>query len=470
MPRFIPRASAQIPHQVPTCLNYLPSAPDHFVVGTRTSTAQTDLALPYPQDDSSPGSLHLLKISTDNTIATAQTIDIPVAVTALHISPSKPTALAIGSSDGSIRTFTASGSPPHLTPSKTFTPFSERAAITSIRFHPLHPGVLACTLYSGSVYVIRIPGHGLQGDEAKILWTLVSHAPAPAWNLSWTPEPRSAHSDPAEVSSGLYSVGGDWNLISSYWTLLEDVTDPNEMSTEDPVCLHGEVGVTGVVVIPSNAMPSRDVVMTAGMDGKFKISNLLSFDLDDDEDCQPCVETSIGTGGASRLLGPDLVREHYIPSAKDSLDSFDPASLIPEDYESDDEDYVSGAEEDDQQEYNPDADPNYVDPDAGAGVPMDEPEADSGMAPLQNSYFVLAGETSSGFLSMLKVERATAEEGGGSETWTIDKVASSDGHQGGKLGAMDVHKVDGRISGASASVAMVDGELSMLVCAWLFEP
>jgi hypothetical protein len=266
-------------------------------------------------------------------------------------------------------------------------------------------------------------------------------------------------------------VGGDWNLFSSYWTLLEDVTDPNEMSTEDPVCLHGEVGVTGVVVIPSNAMPSRDVVMTAGMDGKLKISNLLSFGLDGDEACQPCVETSIGTEGAvSRLLGPILVREHYIPSAKDALDSFDPASLIPEDYESDDEDYVSGAEEDDQQEYNPDADPNYVDPDAGAGVPMDEPETDSGMGPLQNSYFVLAGETSSGLLSMLKVGRPSTKGDGDSETWTLNGVAGFDGHQGGKLGAMDVYKVDESIRGASASAVMVDGEPSMTVCAWLFEP
>ena len=64
MSRFILRASAQIPHQVPTCLGHLPSALDHFIVGTRTSTANIDL--PYSQDDSSPGSLHLFKISTDN--------------------------------------------------------------------------------------------------------------------------------------------------------------------------------------------------------------------------------------------------------------------------------------------------------------------------------------------------------------------------------------------------------------------
>ncbi|OBT54961.1 hypothetical protein VE04_03475 [Pseudogymnoascus sp. 24MN13] len=461
MSRFILRASAQIPHQVPTCLGYLPSALDHFIVGTRTSTTNTDL--PYSQGDSSPGSLRLFQISTDN-IDIAQTIDIPVAVTALHVSPSKPTAVAVGSSDGSIRTFTAGGSPPRLTLSKTFTPFSEKAAITSIRFHPLHPGVLACTLYSGSVYVIRIPGHGLQGDEPKILWTLASHSPSPAWNLSWTPEPSSAPSEPAEVSSGIYSVGDDGNLLTSYWTLLEDVTDPNEMTTEDPIRFHSEEGVTGVAVIPSNSTPSCDVVITAGRDGKLKISNLLSFDLD--EDRKTCAETSIGTGASYRLLGPKLVREHYIPSERDSLETFDPASLIPEGYESDDEDYVSGAE--DEQDYDPSTDPNYVDPDVGPGVPMDIPETDSGMGPLQNEYFVLAGEASSG-LSMLKVERAHTEEEG-SETWTLGGVATFNGHQGGKLSAMDVYKVNGKINGASSSAAMLDGEPSMTVCAWLFEP
>ncbi|OBT76793.1 hypothetical protein VF21_04503 [Pseudogymnoascus sp. 05NY08] len=461
MSRFILRASAQIPHQVPTCLGYLPSALDHFIVGTRIST--TNIDLPYLQDDSSPGSLHLFKISTDNISAIAQSIHVPVAVTALHVSPSKPTALVVGSSDGSIRTFTAGGSPPRLTRSKTFTPFSEKAAITSIRFHPLHPGVLACTLYSGSVYVIRIPGHGLEGDEPKILWTLASHSPSPAWNLSWTPEPSSAPSEPAEVSSGIYSVGDDGNLLTSYWTLLEDVTDPNEMTTEDPIRFHSE-GVTGVVVIPSNSTPSRDVVITAGKDGKLKISNLLSFDLD--EDRKTCIETSIGTGALSQLIGPNLVRDHYIPSEKDSLEAFDPASLIPEGYESDDEDYVSGAE--DEQDYDPSTDPNYVDPDAGAGVPMDIPETDSGMGPLQNEYFVLAGETSSG-LNMLKVERASTEDGG-SESWTLDSVATFDGHRGEKLCAMDVHKVDGKINGASSSAAMSDGEPSMTICAWLFEP
>ncbi|OBT99806.1 hypothetical protein VE01_02153 [Pseudogymnoascus verrucosus] len=457
MSRFILRASAQIPHQVPTCLGYLPSALDHFIVGTRTSTANTDL--PYSQGDSSPGSLRLFQISTDN-IDIAQTIDIPVAVTALHVSPSKPTAVAVGSSDGSIRTFTAGGSPPRLTPSKTFTPFSEKAAITSIRFHPLHPGVLACTLYSGSVYVVRIPGHGLQGDEPKILWTLASHSPSPAWNLSWTPEPGSAPSEPAEVSSGIYSVGDDGNLLTSYWTLLEDVTDPNEMTTEDPIRFHSEGGVTGVAVIPSNSTPSRDVVITAGRDGKLKISNLLSFDLD--EDRKTCVETSIGTGASYQLIGPKLVREHYIPSERDSLETFDPASLIPEGHESDDEDYISGTE--DEQDYDPSTDPNYVDPDGGPGVPMDIPETE----PLQNEYFVLAGEASSG-LSMLKLERAFADDRG-SETWTLDGVATFNGHQGGKLSAMDVYTVNGKINGASASAAMLDDEPSMAVCAWQFEP
>ncbi|OBT67400.1 hypothetical protein VE03_03078 [Pseudogymnoascus sp. 23342-1-I1] len=462
MSQFILHASAQIPHQVPTCLSYLPSAPDHFIVGTRTSNANTDP--PYSQDDSSPGSLHLFKTSTDNISTIAQAIDVPVAVTALHVSPSKPTALAVGSLDGSIRTFTAGGSPPRLTLSKPFTPFSEKAAITSIRFHPLHPGVLACTLYSGSVYVIRIPGHGLQGDESKILWTLASHSPSPAWNLSWTPEPSSAPSEPAEVSSGIYNVGDDGNLLTSYWMLLEDVTDPNEMTTEDPVCFHAEEGVTGVAVIPSNSTPSRDVVITAGRDGTLKISNLLSYDLDADR--KTCVETSIGTGTSSRLIGPKLVREYYIPSENDSLEAFDPVSLLPEGYESDDEDYVSGAE--DEENYDPSTNLNYVDPDAGAGVPMETPETDSGMGPLQNEYFVLAGESSSG-LSMLKVKRASMEDGG-SETWTLDSVATFDRHQGEKLGAMDVHKVDGKINGASASAVMMNGESSMTVCAWLFEP
>lgn len=395
--------------------------------------------------------------------AITQTVDVPVAVTALHVSPSKPSALAVGSSDGSIRTFTAGGSPPRLTLSKTFTLFSEKAAITSIRFHPLHPGVLACTLFSGSVYVIRIPGHGLQGDEPKILWTLASHSPSPAWDLSWTPEPTSALSEPAEVSSGIYSVGDDGNLFTSYWTLLEDLTDPNEMTTEDPIRFHSEEGVTSVAVIPSNSTPSRDVVITAGTDGKLKISNLLSFDLD--ANLKTCVETLIGTGASSQLIGPNLVREHYIPSERDSLKAFDPASLLSEGYESD-EDYVPGAE--DEQVYDPYTNPNYVDPDAGAGVPMDTPETDSGMGPLQNEYFILAAETSSG-LSMFKVRRASTENGS-PETWTLDGVATFDGHRGEKLGAMGVHKVDGKINGASASAAMLDGEPSMTVYAWLFEP
>jgi hypothetical protein len=259
-------------------------------------------------------------------------------------------------------------------------------------------------------------------------------------------------------------VGDDGNLLTSYWTLLEDVTDPNEMTTEDPIRFHSEEGVTGVAVIPSNSTPSCDVVITAGRDGKLKISNLLSFDLD--EDRKTCAETSIGTGASYRLLGPKLVREHYIPSERDSLETFDPASLIPEGYESDDEDYVSGAK--DEQDYDPSTDPNYVDPDVGPGVPMDIPETDSGMGLLQNEYFVLAGEASSG-LSMLKVERAHTEEEG-SETWTLGGVATFNGHQGGKLSAMDVYKVNGKINGASSSAAMLDGEPSMTVCAWLFEP
>lgn len=248
----------------------------------------------------------------------------------------------------------------------------------------------------------------------------------------------------------------------SYWTLLEDVTDPNEMTTEDPVRFHSE-GVTSVAVIPSNSTPSRDVVITAGRDGKLKISNLLRFDLDADR--KTFVETSIGTGSSSQLIGSNLVRERYIPSERDSLEAFDPASLLPDGYQSD-EDYVPGSE--DEQGYDPYTNPNCVDPDAGAGVPMDTPETDSGMGPLQNEYFVLAGETNSG-LSMFKVEKASTEDGG-SETWTLENVATFDGHWGEKLGAIDVHKIDGKINGASASATMLDGKTSMTVCAWLFEP
>lgn len=162
---------------MPTCLSLLPGALDHFIAGTRTSTANTNK--PFSQDDFSLESLqlfnsqqtickwkiqHLSPQANLDSSAIVQTINVPVAVTALHVSPSMPTALAVGSLDGSIRTFIASSSPTRLTLSNTITLISEKAAITSIRFHPLHPGVLACTLYSGSVYVIRIPGHGLQGD------------------------------------------------------------------------------------------------------------------------------------------------------------------------------------------------------------------------------------------------------------------------------------------------------------------
>lgn len=99
---------------------------------------------------------------------------------------------------------------------------------------------------------------------------------------------------------------------------------------------------------------------------------------------------------------------------------------------------------------------------------MNTTETDCGMGSLQNEYFVLAGEISSG-LRMLKVERASTEDGG-SETWTLDCVATFYGHQGEIICAMDVHIVDGKINGASASAAMLDDEPSMTVCARLFEP
>jgi hypothetical protein len=275
------------------------------------------------------------------------------------------------------------------------------------------------------------------------------------------------------VSSGLYTVGDDGNLLTSYWTLLEDVTDPNEMTVENPIFLHSREGITGMAVIPSNSAPSRDVVITAGRDQKLKISHLLTFD--PAKNRKTYVETLIRTGPSSRLLGPKLVREFYIPSEKDSLETYDPASLVPEGFKSDDEDYVSDVEDGDQpedvtgdEEYNPSTDSSYVDPDAGRGDLTDAPLGDNGIGGLENMYFILTGETISG-LSMLKAEKARVESEG-IDTWTLDCVATFDGHGEERLGAMDVYRADGKIHGASASSTLLDGELSMRVYTWVFEP
>lgn len=70
---------------------------------------------------------------------------------------------------------------------------------------------------------------------------------------------------------------------------------------------------------------------------------------------------------------------------------------------------------------------------------------------------------------MLKAERTSAEDGN-FDTWTLDGVATFDGHRGETLRAMDVYKLDRKICGASASAAVLDGELNMKVCVWVFDP
>ncbi|KAE8154002.1 hypothetical protein BDV25DRAFT_167997 [Aspergillus avenaceus] len=115
MPQTPVSATTVYLDQPPSCLQFCPNSPNHFIVGTYLLTETKDAEDNIEQ--AKTGSLQLWQLNSEsNTFTQIQRVPLPYAVFDLHFHPRDPSILAIATSTGSIALFKVTPGPvPELT-------------------------------------------------------------------------------------------------------------------------------------------------------------------------------------------------------------------------------------------------------------------------------------------------------------------------------------------------------------------
>ncbi|RDW73746.1 hypothetical protein BP5796_07188 [Coleophoma crateriformis] len=255
----------------PSCIEFSLEAPQYFVVGTynlqreepgdegETGDGDEDGVNDRVEkkQQSRDGSLIVFKLDGE-TLSLIQTESVPSAILDLHFSPHVPSTLCIVTSTGTLSTYSlspiaATSSEPttsidhtlqHISTTQLF---STDTIITSFVFHPSDPELIAVTLTTGAVHLIRnLAPQSPSTSPPTISAPVITHS-LEAWHGVFTPPP----------SQTIYSGGDDAKLrFVTFATLPQTEQDVDDISTaivaaSPPNGYRGhEAGVTFILPVP----------------------------------------------------------------------------------------------------------------------------------------------------------------------------------------------------------------------------
>ncbi|KAI0012390.1 WD40-repeat-containing domain protein [Xylariaceae sp. FL0662B] len=288
----------------PSCVEFCPAHPDHFVVGTynlqREEASDATGSIDEDTDEqqqtrrqpqSRDGSLVVFRLSeaTDD-ITHLQTVPYPSAILDLHFHPHREggAVLAVVSSTGTLSFFRLSPSSESSGTLKevvTHRPLDtdEGVLFLSCSWHPSIPDLLAISTSSCEVHILRV-------DDS---WNVFKAQPAPvithtleAWTVAFSPFPTQRFTSEAgpqreeSRSIVIFSGGDDSKLLrtSCEYRPVRDDEDYEIIQTPWPaVAISGhEAGVTAILPLNLKLADGSSVVVTGSYDDRVRVYSMHS--------------------------------------------------------------------------------------------------------------------------------------------------------------------------------------------------
>ncbi|KAI1478566.1 hypothetical protein F4774DRAFT_385356 [Daldinia eschscholtzii] len=281
----------------PSCVEFCPSHPDYFVVGTYNLQKEdkTEADITTETDDeiqqvkktqTRNGSLVLFKLLKTADIKHVQTVLYPSAILDLHFHPSRERSnvLAVVSSTGSLSFFnlsTLEESSASLKEIITHKPLGDDEGVLflSCSWHPHIPELLAITTSSYEVHILRVTD---LWDTSKTRdGPVITHS-LEAWTVAFsslTPSRlRSDESGSSEDSFeqfAVFSGGDDSKLLTTncaYYSARTDAEGDLIEASHPPIIFKGHgAGVTAILPLNLQISLHDSVIVTGSYDDYIRV-------------------------------------------------------------------------------------------------------------------------------------------------------------------------------------------------------
>ncbi|KAI0542420.1 WD40-repeat-containing domain protein [Xylaria digitata] len=288
----------------PSCIEFCPAHPNHFVVGTynlqkdeptavdRAGISDEDGHETIKKPQSRNGSLIVFRLQQDaNDISHVQTLSYPSALLDLHFHPcqDKHEVLATVSSTGTLSFFQLS---PRQWPSTpllelaTHKPLGDDESVLylSCAWHPSLPHLLAITTSDYRVHILRVDDSWNAHPTSSS--PIITHT-LEAWTVAFSPFLASHHDATDDIELGrsyvftVYSGGDDSKLLSTTCFYNEDGDDSAEKDVDTVTVPYPIVttkghtaGVTAILPLPLALSDRSRVVITGSYDDCLRIYSI----------------------------------------------------------------------------------------------------------------------------------------------------------------------------------------------------
>ncbi|KAI1462990.1 uncharacterized protein F4812DRAFT_448492 [Daldinia caldariorum] len=285
----------------PSCIEFCPSHPDYFVVGTYNlqkedkdeTGAEADItteADDEPQQikkaQTRNGSLVLFKLLNIADIKHVQTVVYPSAILDLHFHPSreKSSVLAVVSSTGTLSFFNLSvseGSSASLNEIITHKPLGDDEGVLflSCSWHPHIPELLAVTTSNYEVHILRVTD--LWDTSKTCDGPVITHT-LEAWTVAFSsltparPIPDEAGSSEENYEQfAVFSGGDDSKLLTTncaYYPARHDAEGDLIEASYPPIVSKGHgAGVTAILPLNLRVSSHDSIVVTGSYDDYIRV-------------------------------------------------------------------------------------------------------------------------------------------------------------------------------------------------------
>ncbi|KAH6653733.1 hypothetical protein BKA67DRAFT_658076 [Truncatella angustata] len=256
----------------PSCIEFCPSHPDYFVVGTydlqkdKAETEQSQDALgQHPQTRN--GSLVVFQL-TGGKVEKVQTLAQPSAILDLHFHPSETDVLAVVNSTGRLSFLRLASSSadnsPVLTEIIAHQPLGAQqdVLILSCCWHPTIPNLIAVTTSTCEVHLLRMgEDWHMKSDES-----LIHSHDDQAWTVAFGP---SVQGDAETASFKILSGGDDFRLLASTCES-DDEESWSALGDTKQIGRH-DYGVTAILPLHTNQDTQEYVLLTGSYDDHIRV-------------------------------------------------------------------------------------------------------------------------------------------------------------------------------------------------------
>ncbi|KAA8645987.1 hypothetical protein EYZ11_004013 [Aspergillus tanneri] len=275
--------------QPPSCLQFCPSAPNSFIVGTYLLSEHQDDEGKAQQ--SKTGSLQLWRLDEDkNTLSLINRVSLPYAVFDLHFHPTDPSLLAIATSAGSVALFRVSGPTPTEVTHVWTRPAHNDSSVPALflAWTPQHwlthdqTDGFAVTFSDGTTSVFK-SGEGTTveekwGNELKELGSFPAKQAIEVWFVALAAVP-----DESQSQSSLTPFLFTGNDFGSLHTRRFETTTSERLESEptellSPVLLdhddrarHHTAGVTAILPLPIPLVGGAPWLLTGSYDEYLRV-------------------------------------------------------------------------------------------------------------------------------------------------------------------------------------------------------